>query len=211
MRGTIDPEPVNRALRRGLALLAVPLLAGGCASAPPIPPPEAKARAAAASSYSGTLRVDLRGPEFRGRARVLLAFRRPGALRIELPGPTGSRLVVVARQDALWAVFPGERAVLRTRATAPELQALLGVALTPGEIADILVGVPPKGLLRYEARWGSVLPREVRATLPDGARLVAKVEDAEIDAALSPAAFDAPAHDGFRAIDASEARRLWSR
>jgi hypothetical protein len=170
-----------------------------------------KVRAASASSYSGTLRVDLRGPEFRGRARLFLAFRRPQALRLEIPGPTGPRLVVVAREGVLWAVFPGERAVFRAEATAPEMHALFGVALTPDEIADLLLGVAPKGLRGYGARWGPVLPREVRATLPDGARLVAKVEEAELDAALPDAAFDVPAHDGFRSVDAAEARRLWSR
>jgi hypothetical protein len=155
--------------------------------------------------------VGLNGPEFRGRARVILAFQRPDALRVELPGPAGPRLVAVARSGALCAVFPGERAVFRARAEAPDMQALFGVALAPAELADLLVGVAPKGVVRYEVRWGAALPREVRAVLPDGARLTAKVTEAEIDPPLAPEAFADPPHDGFREVDAVEARRLWSR
>jgi hypothetical protein len=117
----------------------------------------------------------------------------------------------VARAGALAAVFPGDRAVFRAGAEAEDLHALLGVALTPDEIADLLVGVAPRGVRGYEARWGAVLPREVRATLSDGSRLVAKVEEAELEPGLTDAAFAEPAHPGYRAVDAAEARRLWSR
>jgi hypothetical protein len=45
--------------------------------------------------------------------------------------------------------------------------------------------------------------------LPDGARLVAKIDDAENGATLPAAAFTPPPHDGYRSIDAGEARRMW--
>jgi hypothetical protein len=169
------------------------------------------ARARALSTYSATLRVDLRGPGIRGRARALLGFRRPDALRIELPGPTGPRLVVVAREGALVAVFPAERAVFKAPATAPEMESLFGVALTPAELADLLVGQAPARLERYEAIWGTVVPREVRATFPGGARLTARVEGAEVNPSFPAATFEAPPYEGFRIVDAKEARQLWQR
>ena len=181
----------------------------GCASAK-LPPPQAVVqRAASAVSYSGRLRVTLRGPALRGRTAVLLGFRRPGALRIEIPGPTGARLVAVAQADALTAVFPGERAVYRGPATAAGLEELLGIALSPSEVMDLLVGTPSPSVRDYRVRWGPVLPRELQATLPDGGRLKVTVETATPDADLPEAAFVEPAHEGYRAIDAAEARRLW--
>ncbi len=205
-------EASARGVARGLCWL--PLVAGlaaGCASRARPPSTEVVERARGVSTYSATVRVDLRGPEIRGRARALLGFRRPDALRIELPGPTGPRLLVVARAGALVAVFPAERAVFKAPATALEMEALFGVALAPAELADLLVGTGPDHLERYEVSWGPILPREVRATFKGGARLTARVEDAEMNPGLAAAAFDPPAHDGFRVVDAKEARRLWLR
>ncbi|HYU42626.1 MAG TPA: hypothetical protein VEQ84_10785 [Vicinamibacteria bacterium] len=162
-------------------------------------------------SYSARLGVSLRGPELRARTRVLLAFRRPDALRIELPGPAGARLIAVARAQRLWAVFPAERAVYQGAARAEDLASLLGVALAPSEVMDLLTGVPSARLRAYRARWGAALPRQIEATLPDGARLQATVEDVEAPAtALGDSAFDEPPHEGYRTIDADQARSLWS-
>jgi hypothetical protein len=190
---------------------ALAALTTACATIARVPSADVTDRAGALSTYSATLRVDLRGPEIRGRARTFLGFRRPDSLRIELPGPTGPRLVAVARDGALVAVFPAERAVFLAPATAPEMESLFGVALTPAELADLLVGKGPARLVRYEALWGAVLPREVRATFPGGARLIAKVEDAEMNPTFTPAAFEVPPHEGFRVVDAQEARQLWLR
>jgi outer membrane lipoprotein-sorting protein len=192
-------------------LSALAALAVACASASLVPSPGVAERARAASTYSATVRVVLNGPEIRGRARALLGFRRPDALRIELPGPAGPRLLAVARAGALVAVFPAERAVFTALATAPDMESLFGVALTPAELADLLVGQGPARLERYEAFWGSALPREVRATFPGGARLTARIEDAEMNPAFTPATFEVPPHEGFRVVDAKEARRLWLR
>jgi hypothetical protein len=207
MRGGIPaPGRVARGAACGLAALGA-----ACATAARVPSADIVLGARSASSYSATVRVDLRGPEIRGRARVFLGFRRPDALRIELPGPAGPRLLVVAREGALVAVFPAERAVFTGAATAPEMESLFGVALTPAELADLLVGQGPARLGRYEVLWGATLPREVRATFPGGARLIAKVEDAEMNPRLPATAFEAPPHDGFRVVDAREARSLWLR
>jgi hypothetical protein len=187
------------------------LLLGACASAPRLPPPEVAARARNARSWSGALRVSLHGPSFRGRAQVVLALRRPDALRLELPGPTGARLIAVAREGRLAAVFPPERAAFLGDASAAQMEALLGVGLTPAELFDVLIGTGSPRLRSYEARWNDSRPREVRAILPDGGSLRATVIEADLDEALPPAAFDVPVHDGYRLIDAQEARSLWSR
>jgi hypothetical protein len=140
---------------------------------------------------------------------VLLAFRRPDGLRLEIPGPTGPRLVAVAADGKLVAVFPAERAVFESAADPKALEALVGVALSPEELIDLLVGVPSPRLESYHATWGEALPRRIEAVLPDGARLVAKIDDAEKGATLPAAAFTPPPHDGYRSIDADEARRMW--
>lgn len=182
-------------------------MAAACATAP-LPPPRVVAEAAAAPSYSASLRASVRGPDLRGRTRVLAAFRRPDALRLEIPGPSGARLVAVAGEGRLTAVLPGERAVLESAAGPSDLEALLGVALTPAELMDVLVGTAPPRLRSYEARWGARLPVRIEAVLPDGTRLDVRVDEAEAGIALPAAAFDPPAHDGYRPIDAAEARRL---
>lgn len=192
---------VPRALVLALAALAA------CAPPPP-PSPEVVARAAASRSYTSQLKVSLNGPQGRGRLRVLLAFRRPDALRIEVPGPAGARLVAVARGDELTAVFPADRAAFLGRTTAADMEALLGVSLTPVEVMDLLLGIPSPRIRGQSVRWGPVLPREVRGLLPDGARLRVVVEDADPDVPLPDAAFAAPRRDGYRLVDAEEAREL---
>ncbi|MFI5007706.1 MAG: hypothetical protein ACHQKZ_09705 [Solirubrobacterales bacterium] len=196
--------------RAACRLVAVVLLASGiaCASVP-LPSPAVMAEARATVTYSGSLRVSLDGPQFRGRTRVLLGFRRPDALRIEIPGPTGPRLVAVTKDGGLTAVFPGDRAIFRGRATAAELESLLGVGLAPEELIDLLVGAPSPRLRSYEARWSRALPRDIEAVLPDGTRLRAKVDDSETGLDLRDEAFEAPRHEAFREVDAAEARRLW--
>lgn len=188
-------------------LAAALLLFAACATAR-LPPPEVAARAAASPSWSGSVRVSVSGPGVRGRSRALLAFRRPDALRIEIPGPAGARLVAVVRAGRLLAVLPAERAFLESEATAADLEALLGVALSPGELMDVLVGKAPAGLRDYRAEWGEALPRRVEALLADGTRLRATVDDAETGLELAEAVFDPPPRSGYRRVDADEARRL---
>jgi hypothetical protein len=199
---------------RAAARVAVPLAlatltVAACASVPLPPPADVAQRAAAARTYSGRLRVSLKGPELRGRTAALLGFRRPDGLRIEIPGPAGARLLAVAQGETLTAVFPGERAVFRGQATADGLADLLGVALSPAEVMDLLVGTAPPRVHDFRARWGPELPRDLQATLPNGGRLKVTVETATLDPDLPDAAFAEPAHEGYREVDAAEARRLW--
>ena len=205
-RGLSRPSSSPRRRPRPELALAG-LLLSGCATAR-LPPPGVATRAAAAVSWSGSVRVSVSGKDVRGRSRVLMAFRRPDAVRIEIPGPTGARLVAVAREGRLTAVLPAERAFLETDATAEDLDALLGVALSPRELMDLFVGVAPEGLRDYEAQWGDTLPRRVQALLADGTRIKATVEDAEAGPDLAEAVFDPPPHPAYRRIDAAEARRL---
>jgi hypothetical protein len=167
-------------------------------------------RARAAGSYSARLKVSLRGRDLRARATTLVAFRRPDGLRVEVPGPGGARIVAVAHGDRLVAVFPGERAVFTGKATAVDLGALLGVALAPAEVMDLLLGIAPAAVRAYQVRWGPEAPRRVEAELPDGTRLGLTIEEPRLSPELSDRAFLDPPHDGYRPIGAEEARRLWS-
>jgi hypothetical protein len=193
---------------------AVALLAAqaGCASRTWVPPAPGVATAArAAQTYAARLRVRLDGKALRARTGALAAFRRPDALRVEIPGPLGARFVAVARGGTLRAVFPAERAFFEGGVSARDLEDLLGIALRPEEIMDLLVGVPAPGVRAYQVSWGPVLPRRLRATLRDGARLDVTVQDASAGDALPPSAFELPAAPGHRRVDAEEARGLWSR
>ena len=197
--------------RRRAALLVTlaALLGGGCGARFTVPDPATVAAAAATQTYSAELRIALDGPTLRARTPVLIAFRRPDALRIEVPGPAGPRLVAVADGGRLWAAFPGDRAFFSGRATEADFEALLGVALTPEEVIDLLVGRPPARVRAYEARWRGTLPARIKSTLPDGRRLTVTVDEAEAGAALPDQAFAEPPHEGYRTITAGEARRLW--
>lgn len=160
------------------------------------------------STYSANVRVSLKSPTLRGRARALVAFSRPDALRLELPGPTGARAIAVARGNDMVAVFPGERAVWQGAATALEMEALLGVRLSPSDLMDLLTGTPVAHLRDFRVRWGDPLPRRLEATLEDATRIEVVVESADLDPPLPSAAFDPPRSAGYRVVDAPEARRL---
>jgi hypothetical protein len=202
------PSSSRRPLRPLEAAVAAGLAASLACATASLPPPGVAEAAAAARSYSASLRVSVKGPDVRGRSRVLLAFRRPDAVRIEIPGPAGARLVAVVRAGRLTAVLPAERAVFEGGAERKDLGALLGVDLAPAELMDVLVGVAPPDAREYRARWGETLPRKVEAVLADGTHLKATVDDAESGSPLPEAAFEPPPHPGYRPVDADEARRL---
>jgi hypothetical protein len=163
-------------------------------------------RAQGAASYSARLKVSLRGKDLRARTIALVAFRRPDALRVEVPGPAGARILAVARAERLVAVFPGDRAVFEGRATAADLGALLGVALEPAEVMDLLVGTAPRQARGYQARWGPEAPRRIKAELPDGTRIDLTIEEPRLGADLPERAFLDPPHAGYRPVGAEEAR-----
>lgn len=207
-RGPSGPSSSSPPRRPRPDLAAALLIAGAACASARLPPPGVAESAAAAASWSGSARVSVKGADLRGRSRVLMAFRRPDALRIEIPGPAGARLVAVVRGGRLVAVLPADRACLESAASAGGIEALLGVALEPAALMDLLVGKAPAGLRDYRVQWGETLPRRVQAVLADGTRLDARVDEADKDVALPEAAFDAPPHPGYRPVDAAEARRL---
>jgi hypothetical protein len=178
---------------------------------PPLPAPDVIARTREATTYSAELRASVDGPTVRGRARVIVAFRRPDALRLELPGPTGPRLLAVAATGQVWAVFPADRAIFVGQADAASMEALLGVALAPAELMDLLVGTGSPRLRSCDFRWGQASPRLVQAELPDGTRLKITVIEPEIGGAIPEKAFLPPPSTGYRLLSAQEARSLWSR
>jgi len=196
--------------RAGSLFCLTALVATSCAPVLAPPPADVLRRAQIASSYSARLSVSLRGEGLRAKTRALLAFERPDSLRIEIPGPSGARLLAVARGGRFTAVFPTERAVFEGAADAAELEAVLGVGLAPSEVMDLLVGVAPPRT-RYRALWGPSLPRKIETFFSDGGHLKLVVEDAEIGVRLSKTAFEPPPHLGYRQVDAEEARGLWSR
>ena len=191
--------------------LIVPVCLGGllsgCATLRPAGPGVSE-RARAARSYSATLRVSLKGETLRGRAQALLAFSRPDAFRLELPGPSGVLCIAVARGSSLQAVFPASRAVWEGAATADEMEALLGVRLSPADLMDFLTGTPPSSVKDYQVGWGTEVPQRVRGILGDGSRLEAVVQSADLDPPLPAAAFEPPPRRGYRSVTADEARRL---
>jgi len=195
---------------RKVAVLTA-LVTAACASLPARPAPGVAEAALEARSYSAELGVRLRGRDWRGRGRVLVACARPDALRIEVPGPAGARLVAVTRAGRLTAVFPPERAFYEGQARADELRDLLGLALEPAEVMDLLLGRGSPRLARYQVGWGLTAPARVEATLPDGAQLELRVREPELGVELPEQAFAPPAHAGYRALGRDEARQMWSR
>jgi hypothetical protein len=193
----------RRTLRALRLLLLVPC--GGCASFNHASF-EVQERARLVTSWSAAVSVRLQGPKIRVRAHTLVAFRKPSELRVELPAPTGPRLVVVAKDDVVTAVFPRERAVYRGPAHADAFGALLGLALEPREIMDLLLGEAAPRLRDVRVGWGPALPERIEVTLPDGARLSARVEAPEAGRDLGEHAFVPPPHEGFRLLSVDEAR-----
>jgi hypothetical protein len=193
--------------RRTLRALGLLLPLWGCASFNPAPP-EVQLHARGVSSWSAELSVRLRARGGRVRTRALLAFRKPTELRAELPGPTGPRLVVVTKDGVVSAVFPHDRAFFQGPADEAAFHALLGVALEPQEIMDLLLGQASPRLRDVKIGWGLSLPEQIEATLPDGVRLSATVKEPREGMDFSLKAFLPPPHDGFRSVTVEEAREL---
>jgi hypothetical protein len=197
---------------RSLLAAAAACLAAGCATVARLPAPEVVESASRVTSYTAELGVKVRGPDIRGpRVAAIVGFERPDRLRLEIPGPGGARLLLVARSGRLTAVFPRQRAVLEAEATARVIGDVTGVALTPADVMDFLVGKVPPGVSAYRAQWGPQLPARIEGRLEDGTRLDVRVKEPEPGAKIAARAFEAPPHEGYRAIDAAQARELWTR
>lgn len=192
--------------------LAAAWLATGCATVPRPPAPDVVEAARALESYTAELGVKARGPGIRGpRVPVIAGFRRPDRLRLEIPGPGGARLILVTRDGRLTAVFPRQRAVLQAEASDRVIGEVTGVTLDPADVMDLLIGRPPARVSEYRAQWGPRLPTKIEGRLVDGTRLDIRVKDPEPGDRIQERAFEPPAHEGYRAITAAEAREVWTR
>jgi hypothetical protein len=188
------------------ALLAAVLLTSACATVRP-PAPGVLAAARRAETYSAVLSVKL---GFRMRADAIVAFQRPDRLRLEVPGPTGARLLLTARDGRMTAVFPADHAVFEGEASGRVLGEVVGVALTPADVMDFLLGSAPPSVRGYRADWGPALPARLRGRLEDGTRLDLRVRDPQAGGVLDARVFEPPPHDGYRTIAAAEARARWT-
>jgi hypothetical protein len=154
------------------------------------------------------VQVNLKGPQGRAKGTILIAFARADRLRVELPGSAGARMILVTRGEQLAAVFPGERAYYAGAAEAATFETILGVALAPPAIMDLLLGRGSDSVTIHSIRQGAVAPRHVAGRLRDGTRIALSIQDATINPALAPQAFEFVAPRGFRVIDELEARAL---
>ena len=191
------------------AALPALLFVAGCASRSAPPTPEVAQAARSLQSFSADLSVKVGGRVHAPRNTVLVGFRRPDRLRLEVPAPGSARLILVARDGVLTAVFPRARAVFEGPADRQVLGDIIGVALAPSDVMDFLVGVAPPSVIDYSAQWGPALPHRVRGQLEDGTRLDVKVVDPSPGATIADKAFEPPPHKGYRQIAAAEARELW--
>ena len=196
------------ALRTAVAVLA--LLAPACAArfavparrrrrAPP--PPRPTARGCASRSRA----------ELRARTPVLLAFRRPDALRIEVPGPTGRAADRGRRGRPPVGGVPRRARVFRGRRRPQRTWRRCSASRSRPR------GDGPAGrrarrrACARTTRAGGPLSRAHR-------RHAARRRAAEGDRrgggsaarAVPEQAFAEPPHAGLPAVDAEEARRLWS-
>ena len=192
----------------GRSAAAAALFLAGCATVSP-PPPHVQDSAAAATTYAARLRVSVKGGAMRGRADVLVGFERPDKLRIEIPGGVGPRLVLTTRAGRLVAVFPPERAFHQGDATSERTEAVLGLALSPQEIMDLLVGRPSPRLVAHRLRWGLAAPSRIEAELANGDKLKIAAEDVDLGVPFGAGVFDDPPHPGYRELSEAEVRRLW--
>jgi hypothetical protein len=187
------------------------VLGARCAGRSAAPSPDVADAARVLTSYSANLAVKMGGRKHAPRSTVMVGFRRPDRLRIEMPGPGGARLILVARNDVVTAVFPKSRAVFEGKADRQVLGDITGVALAPTDVMDFLVGVQPPSVTEYSASWGPVLPKQVKGKLEDGTHLDVKVNEPSPGATLAERAFEPPPHERYRRIDAAEARELWQK
>jgi hypothetical protein len=200
---------VNRAGPAAAAIAVSTVVLAACAGHFRPATPGAAAALREAGTYSAAVRVSVGGRILRGRASAVIAWRRPGSLRVEVAGPTGARLVAVAHDDRLTAVFPADQAVYRGAATREAFRDVLGLSLGPADVIDLLSGVAPASVRDYRADWGPIAPLRVEGRLQDGARLGVHIDEPEVGAAIPDAAFAPPPAPGYREVTAEEASRLW--
>ena len=193
----MTPRPGPLAPRQHSALaaprpelaLAGLLAARACATAPPAAAGGGERARPPRPTWSGSLRVSVSGPDVRGRSRVAAGVppaRRRCASRCPAPRARASWRWLAT--GAWPRSCPAERAFLEARPRPRTWRRCWASRSTPARADGPAGGRGARAPARATRRsWGSALPRRVAALLPDGARLVATVEDAEADAELAEA------------------------
>ncbi len=116
-----------------------------------------EARAAERLGLRGVARVALDGHGGSSRSNQVLVLQRPARLRVEIRGLLDQTLAVLVTDGALYDFF---RAGDRSRESGPVHPGLLwewaGVALTPEQAVDLLLGAPapPPGLALFASLAG---------------------------------------------------------
>jgi outer membrane lipoprotein-sorting protein len=168
------------------ALLALAVMAAGCAARAPVRPagtpvsdPTAVAALTAATAHCRPLRTATaeivlsgRVGADRVRGRLVGGFAAPSSLRLEAVAPFGAPALLLASDGATTTLlFPRDRQVLREASVAEVLDAITGLALGAGELRDVLFGclaTDGSAGQRYNDEWQAVDADGVRVYLQRG-------------------------------------------
>jgi hypothetical protein len=102
---------------------------------------EATAACRAATSLSAEVRLSGRIAGRRARGRLLVGVKAPASAYIDAPAPFGaSAFIFAAVADESVLLLPRDRRVLERGRPADVLEAVTGVALTPGDLRQALTG-----------------------------------------------------------------------
>jgi hypothetical protein len=170
-------------LLRGVPPLVAGLLLAACAAVPatPRPPrgypagPEAfldrlAAEQAAVTTLRGQASVRYDGPEGVGSATQVIVVALPDRARVEALSPLGTVvLLLTIRGDALTVYAPARHEYGTGRATPQLLGRLVKIAVPPGPLLRLLVGLPPLPIHPADPRVGLRLEGDaIRVDSVDG-------------------------------------------
>lgn len=100
-------------------------------------------RAAALHSFRALADMHYVGPSDRIAVKEVVAVERPDHLRIEMMSAFGVALQIASDGDRLSAYHRGERTYYKGRATPDNLARFTHLELALGDIARLLIGLPP--------------------------------------------------------------------
>src|SRR5579883_2643776 len=90
--------------------------------------------------------------------REAIVVQRPNAVRIDVLSPFGLTLALGTDGTVLWAYPPAEGTRYEGPATPANLARFLGTPVAVGDLAAILLGLPPPHLLRHGQQHGVQQP-----------------------------------------------------
>jgi hypothetical protein len=172
--------------RPAAALVALAVVATGCAARAPVRPagtpvsdPSALAAHTAATAHCRPLRTATAEIALNGRVgadrvrgRLVGGFAAPASLRLEALAPFGAPALLLASDGATTTLlFPRDRQVLRQASVADVLDAITGLALGAGELRDVLFGclaIAGGTGQRFNDEWQAVDADGVRVYLQRG-------------------------------------------